>query len=256
MNLVSGNKLEHQLKLLKKNYKLVGIKSEFEAEGSGLEDIARLRVITSNLNIKLYVKIGGVEALNDIYNCLELQVDGIIAPMVETKFGLKKFLEIFDRLKLKKNPSLTINIETKSGVDNIKDILKYAYGKINNVTIGRTDLSGSYFKENIVPNSNFILDKIKLISKTAAKYKLKTTIGGSVNADTIKIYSKIKNINKFINKIETRKVMLPTNIFLNKKGSLKNALKFEEMYIIQKKEMIDLKLSSEIIRLSKLNTRK
>ena len=119
MNLVSDNQLEHQLRLLKKNYKLIGIKSEFEAEGSSLGDIARLRMITSSLNIKLYVKIGGVEALNDIYNCLDLQVDGIIAPMVETKFGLKKFLEIFDRLKLKKNPSLTINIETKSGIDNI-----------------------------------------------------------------------------------------------------------------------------------------
>ena len=256
MNLVSDNQLEHQLKKIKKNYKLIGIKSEFEAEGSSLGDIARLRMITSSLNIKLYVKIGGVEALNDIYNCLDLQVDGIIAPMVETKFGLKKFLEIFDRLKLKKNPSLTINIETKSGIDNIKDILKHASGKINNVTIGRTDLSGSYFKKNIVPNSNFILDKIKLVSKMATKYKLKTTVGGSVNAETIRMYSKVKNISKLINKIETRKVMLPTNIFLKKKAALKNALKFEEMYIMQKKEMIDLRLSSEIIRLSKLNTRK
>ena len=90
----------------------------------------------------------------------------------------------------------------------------------------------------------------------ATKYKLKTTVGGSVNAETIRMYSKVKNINKLINKIETRKVMLPTNIFLKKKAALKNALKFEEMYIIQKKEMIDLRLSSEIIRLSKLNTRK
>ena len=50
----------------------------------------------------MYVKIGGVEAVNDIYNCLELGIDGIIAPMVESKFGVKKFIDIFKKLNLKK----------------------------------------------------------------------------------------------------------------------------------------------------------
>ena len=34
--------------------------------------------------------------------------------------------------------------------------------------------------------------------------------------------------------------MLPTSIFLNKKLALNNALKFEEIYIIQKKELNDM----------------
>ena len=50
--------------------------------------------------------------------------------------------------------------------------------------------------------------------------------------------------------------MLPTSIFLNKKLALNNALKFEEIYIIQKKELNDMKLASEISRLSNLGTRK
>ena len=50
--------------------------------------------------------------------------------------------------------------------------------------------------------------------------------------------------------------MLPTNYFLKKKFALENALKFEEIYILQKKELYDLKISSEILRLSNLNTRK
>ena len=114
-------------------------------------------------------------------------------------------------------------------------------GKIHNITVGRSDLSASYFNKKIFPNSNFILNKIKYISKSATKYNLTTTVGGSVNADTVKKYSKETNISKIVKKIETRKVMLPTSIFLNKKLALNNALKFEEIYIIQK-ELNDMKL--------------
>lgn len=245
-----------QLKILKNKFNLIGIKSEFEAEGSTYLDIARLRSITNKMQIKLFVKIGGVEALNDIYNCLELCVDGIIAPMVETKFGAKKFIDIVDKLQLKKKIHLSINIETKNGVNNLKDILQIASGKIHNITVGRSDLSASYFNKNIFPNSNFILNKIKYISKSARQYNITTTVGGSVNADTVKKYSKEKNISKIIKKIETRKVMLPTSVFLNKKLALNNALKFEEIYIMQKKELSDMKLASEISRLSNLGTRK
>ena len=208
------------------------------------------------MQIKLFVKIGGVEALNDIYNCLELCVDGIIAPMVETKFGAKKFIDIVEKLQLKKSAHLSINIETKSGVENLKDILKIVSGKIHNITVGRSDLSASYFNKNIIPDSDFILNKIKYISKSATKCNLTTTVGGSVNVNTIKKYSKEKNISKIVKKIETRKVMLPTTAFLNKKLALNNALKFEEIYIIQKKELNDMKLASEISRLSNLGTRK
>ena len=51
MNLKYEAELINQLKLLKKNYNLVGIKSETEAEGSSYIDIARLRSLTSKLNI-------------------------------------------------------------------------------------------------------------------------------------------------------------------------------------------------------------
>ena len=93
-------------------------------------------------------------------------------------------------------------------------------------------------------------------TKLASKHRLTTTVGGSVNAETIKLYSREKNLDKYLTKIETRKVMLPTNSFLKKKYALENALKFEEIYILQKKELYDLKLSSEILRLSNLSTRK
>ena len=248
--------LFYQLKILKSKYGLVGIKAEFEAEGSSYNDVARLRIISSKINTKMFVKIGGVEALNDIYNCLELEVDGIIAPMVETKFGAKKFIDIFKKLRLKKNPHLSINIETKTGVKNLNEILKLSAGTINNVTVGRSDLSSSYFKPFITPNSQFILNKIEVISKMTKKYGITTTVGGGINFETIKTYSKIKKLKSLINRMETRKIILPTKSFLKKGNALSTALKFEELYILYKKEISDLKINSEISRLAILKTRK
>ena len=40
--------------------------------------------ITNKSNTKLFVKIGGVEAINDIKFLLNINVDGIIAPIFET----------------------------------------------------------------------------------------------------------------------------------------------------------------------------
>mgnify|MGYP001200192024 CR=1 FL=1 len=252
----TSQKLFSQLRVLKSKYGLEGIKAEFEAEGSSFNDVARLRVILSKLNIKMFVKIGGVEAINDIYNCLELGVDGIIAPMVETKFGAKKFIDIFKKLRLKKNPHLSINIETKTGVKNLNEILKLSAGTINNVTVGRSDLSSSYFKPFITPNSQFILNRIEVVSKMTKKYGITTTVGGGINFETIKTYSKIKKLKSLISRMETRKIILPTKSFLKKRNALSTALKFEELYILYKKEMLDLRISSEISRLSILKTRK
>jgi len=250
----SYNLLTNNLYVLKKKNKLDGIKAEFEAEGSSIEDIARLKILANKIGTKLRVKIGGVEAVNDIYNCISLDVDGLIAPMVETEFGLIKFLEIIDGLNLKKQPELSINIETITGYKNIDKIIKRAKGKISNITIGRTDFSKSYLDENVKQNSTIITQAIIEISKKLKKNNIKLTIGGGVDKRTILTYNKIK-ISKYIDKIETRKVILPAKNML-KLNALENCLNFEKNYIINKKEIYDLKIKSEIERLTNLNTRK
>ena len=150
------NNLIKQIKLLKKKYKLIGIKAEFEAEGSTFDDVSDLRSITLQCNTKLFVKIGGVEAINDIHKCLEIGVDGIIAPMVESKFAIYKFVDFFRKKKINKLPHLSINIETKTAYENLEEILKKSDGYIKNITVGRSDLSKSYFNKNIYPDSKFI----------------------------------------------------------------------------------------------------
>jgi len=244
-----------KLYVLKRRFNLYGIKAEFEAEGSSIEDIIFLRKITSQCNTKLYVKIGGVEALNDIYNCIKIGVDGLIAPMVETKFGLFKFLEIIKNISIKKKPFLSINIESESGFKNLDKILKIAKNSINNITVGRSDFSKSYFNPKINQNSFFITKKIIEIAVQAKKNKLYTTVGGGVDEETIKTYKKNKQIFKLIKNMETRKVILPTKTFLKKNGALQAALDFEKHYILCKKQKQDFTIKSELNRLSILNNR-
>ena len=103
-----------QLCKLKDEFNLLGIKAEFEAEGSSFRDLMRLRRLTSKAGIKLFLKIGGVEAVRDIKDALELDVDGIIAPMVESKFGAKKFYDSLQKFYKDHKIHSSINIETKN----------------------------------------------------------------------------------------------------------------------------------------------
>jgi len=248
--------LYNQLCKLRDQYDLKGIKAEFEAEGSSFRDLMRLRRLTSKADVELYLKIGGVEAIRDIKDGLEIGVDGLIAPMVESKFGAKKFHESLLQIYGTHSINSTLNIETKGAITQLDDILEFACGKFDNITIGRSDLTSSYFDQEISPDSNSIFNLLENVAPKIVKKGLTLTIGGSISSDTIKIINlKFPSLKEFIYKLETRKVILPTSVFFNKKDALKEALIFEELYILSKKEFSDIQISSEISRLTELKRR-
>lgn len=49
--------------------------------------------------------------------------------------------------------------------------------------------------------------------------------------------------------------LLPTKTFLDKENAIKEALKFEELYILSKKEFSDIQIGSELSRLTELKRR-
>ena len=63
-------------------------------------------------------------------------------------------------------------------------------------------------------------------------------------------------VKEIVSKLETRKVMLQTKIFVEKENALNEVLKFEELYILSKKDFSDVQISSEISRLTELKRRK
>ena len=118
------------------------IKKSFEDEGSSFDEVQLARNLTSILDMKLNVKIGGCEAKNDMIYCQKINVDGIIAPMIETPFAYKKFIQASSKLN---NLSLFINIESKTGLLNLKNIISMSnISLLDGIIIGRSDLVSSF----------------------------------------------------------------------------------------------------------------
>jgi 4-hydroxy-2-oxoheptanedioate aldolase len=249
-------KLESCLVRLKEDFGLRAVKAEFEAEGASFRDLSLLRRLTIRHNILLYLKIGGVEALRDIKDAYEIGVDGLVAPMVESGFGVIKFTQAVESIFSGREVFKSINIETRNAVESADEILNEAKGKIDNITIGRTDLSQSYLDSGIQPDSEFIFNLIRKLSQKVYALGLSLTIGGSITKDSI---GRLKNFEDIWEgrslSIETRKIVLPLEDFLKKEEALEEALKFEEYYIRCKLETEQLLSKADRDRLAKLKLR-
>ena len=114
--------LKDSLEKLGKSYGIIGMKQSFEDEGVLLDDVITVKRITELCEMQSYVKIGGCEAKSDLYNCVRLGINGVIAPMVETPFALSKFLDIIKDYDGKIDPYIVI--ESKTAYENVDDILK------------------------------------------------------------------------------------------------------------------------------------
>ena len=137
------------------NEGLIGIKTSFEDEGASFNETVRLKEICNQANTKLTLKIGGPEAIRDIKDSLIIGVKGLVAPMVESEFGLKKFIQSTKTYISEDTlPSiqLNINVETITAVSNVQKMLNLSEANnLYGVTVGRVDLVSSMGK-----NRNYV----------------------------------------------------------------------------------------------------
>ena len=230
------NELLKELKNLKTEYDVCGIKSSFEDEGVIFNELIKLKELCISSNIDLNIKIGGCEAISDINNCLLLIVNGIVAPMVESSFALEKFIvSVNNNLtpQLRKKIKFFVNIESKTAYENIKDILESEYCKyLSGIVVGRSDLTKSFglTKNNV--NDDEIYDIVYEIFAEAKKYKLMTVMGGSVSVNSIDFIKKLYD-KKLLNKIETRNIIfkLSSKNINNLESSVRRALNFESLWL-------------------------
>ena len=109
---------------LVENYGVIGIKTSFEDEGASYEEVMRLKEICNQANTKINLKIGGPEDKRSmIDSTTTIGVKGLVGPMVESDFGLTKFVKAVKSVvpeDVVKSLNLYVNIETITGTNNIE----------------------------------------------------------------------------------------------------------------------------------------
>lgn len=170
-------------KLLKEfisKYGFCGLKGGTETEDMDFEEIKVLYLLGKEI-LPVGVKIGGPEARTDIRACLEVGVDGISAPMIESEYALRNFINTLKSLlspsqygKLRKS----INLETITGYRNLLEITDSpSFNEIQSVTAARSDLSASM---NLKPDDVEVMRITKQIVKTSKERGKRTSVGGTI----------------------------------------------------------------------------
>jgi len=222
-------KLNKILKKLKK-MGVIAVKQSLEDEGASYDDLLIMRQLTNQVGLKLDIKIGGCEAKNDINFCEKINVNGMVAPMVETDYALRKFIQV---VRKNKKQSLYINLESIQAFKNINKILKTEdFKKLKGVVIGRSDLVGSIGlgKESVDSKKTYklIYPYLKKIKKTKKIVKM----GGSV---TVKSKSFVNKLFKrgLIHIIETRNIQLKLSnkVILNFENIMNEIFNFEIQWL-------------------------
>ncbi len=236
------NVLEYEmirlLKKLKKEYGVLEIKAEYENEGSRQVELMRLKDVADQAGLPLILKIGGVEAVTDIYDALSLGAKGIIAPMAETAFAASKFLnaiETFVPEDNQKDIEFAINIETITAYNNIEAILNLKkLNLLKSITVGRVDFVASMGADRSFVNSAEMLKYCTdIFQKTKAK-GLKTTLGGAISPESAHFVEKLVSKN-LLNKYETRKLVYHKNAIKKIAEGLSAGIEFEILWLKSKR---------------------
>ena len=245
---------------LKQNHHVIGIKAEFEAEGTRLEEALRLKEVVTKSGLELTVKIGGCEALKDMYDAHIIGVNAIVAPMIESPYALKKYL-LSTHLAFppEERPGIDflINIETITGFNHFNAMCELPEFKfLTGVVLGRVDMTGSMGLTREDINSEDVFALATHLASTLQFHKKKFIIGGGVSADSLPFFKRLPKDS--LAKFETRKVIFDAKKALQDphadKGLLK-AVGFELMWLKNKRSFYKAIYCEDEQRIEMLETR-
>ncbi len=220
---------------LKNNYGATGIKAEFEEEGLSFDEVLKHKEAANSVLLDLSVKIGGCGALNDIKNLKIMGVKTIICPMVESSYALRKYIKsikaVYDKDEIQKL-HLFINIETKTGINSLGEILSLEDANyIEGIILGRSDTACSLNIEKSEINENYMLDIAKDVAVQAKKCGKKFAVGGGIFEESVSFLQELNKIG--LDYFETRKIIFPSSILENNKATegINRALEFEIIWL-------------------------
>jgi 4-hydroxy-2-oxoheptanedioate aldolase len=241
------------------NEGLVGIKTSFEDEGASFNETIRLKEICNQSKTKVTLKIGGPEAIRDLKDSTVIGVKGLVAPMVESEFGLKKFIQAAktyipeDTLS---SVQLNINVETITAVQNVEKMLATVEAsELYGVTVGRVDLVSSMNKDRNYVNSDEVYKLVRGVFIKVKEKGLKACLGGAVSTDSLDFLKKLHS-EGLLDKFETRYAMFDPSITLkNLSRALSKAQMFEYEWLMAKHELYTAAANQDIKRIQMIQDR-
>jgi len=184
-----------------------GIKISFEDEGALYNEMVSMTSLISLCNLDLSIKIGGCEAKRDIVDCLSLNCSHVVAPMVESKFSLSKFISMTNEYNFNKKKG--INVETIQSYNNLDD-MSLLFDKVDFITFGRVDFVKSLDKDRSFVDSEEMYQNVKNVFEKAREYNLSCYLGGAITINSKDFIEKLMN-NNLLDKFETRYIMFDVN---------------------------------------------
>ena len=195
---------------MREKYGAVAVKAEFEAEGTRFSELLRLKLLASAAGLNVMLKIGGPEDVWGILQARMIDPMGIVAPMVESSYALRKYLEAAHKhipQDERKHILLAVNVETKMACDNLAAMLDVGRELgLNAATLGRVDLVGSMGLERGDINSPAVFRIVRAACNRIRKAGLEVTLGGGIeiaSRDFIKSLVEEGLLDRF----ETRKII-------------------------------------------------
>lgn len=219
MNTIERRMLD-MLKKGRDEFGVVAVKAEFEAEGTRPDEFLRLLELIRRADLKVALKIGGCEAISDLYASRLYGIDHIIAPMVETPYALSKFADARDKVygAGHEGTEFLFNLETGATLAVLDEMLPIARARLDGIVFGRVDFTLSKGMPRGEINHRKITHAVLIAAQACLANDLDLVVGGSVAIEAMDALREIRSVK--LTRFETRKVIFD--------GSMAESARFEE----------------------------